>query len=98
MPASGSSSAYGLHCRREVPATPAKAGPKVVLDANAHQVVDVLKRTEKKKQPRKRKTLTNYLVTHFGKKLTSEQVARAIEQILKAKLIGGTEVALAYNF
>lgn len=90
--------ARGLHCRREAPAAATRAAPKPVLDANAQQVVDVLKRTEKNKRPRKRATLANYLATHFGKKLTSEQVSGAIEQLAKANLIGGTDSALAYNF
>lgn len=88
----------GLHCRREAPATPAKAAPKPVLDANAQIVVELLKRTDKNKRPRKRKTLTNHLVNHFQKKLSPEQVAGAIAQLMKAKLIGGTDSALAYNF
>ncbi len=90
--------ARGLQCRREAPAAPAKAAPKPELDANAQQVVEVLKRTEKNKRPRKRKTLTNHLVNHFQKKLSPEQVARAIAQLVKAKLIGGTDSALNYGF
>jgi hypothetical protein len=90
--------ARGLHCRREAPATIAKAAAKPVLDANAQQVVEVLKRMEKNKRPRKRKTLTNHLVSHFQKKLSPEQVSGAINQLLKAKLIGGTDSALTHGF
>ena len=90
--------ARGLKCRREAPATPTKAAPKPVLDANAQHVVEVLRRTEKNKRPRKRKTLTNHLVNHFQKKLSAEQVTNAIDQLVKARLIGGTASALAYNF
>jgi hypothetical protein len=90
--------ARGLHCKREAPAASAKAAPKLVLDANAEQVIEVLKRTEKNKRPRKRKTLTNHLVSHFQKKLSPEQVTGAIAQLVEAKLIGGTDSALAYNF
>lgn len=71
--------ARGLHCWREAPETGAKAAPEQALDANAQQVVELLKRAEKNKRPRKQKTLTNYLVTHFGKKLTGEKVAKAID-------------------
>ena len=90
--------ARGLHCRREAPAVADKAAPKLVLDANAQQVVDLLKRTEKNKRPRKRMTLTNHLVNHFRTKLSSEQVAGAVNQLVKAKLLGGTDSALAYKF
>jgi hypothetical protein len=89
--------ARGLHCRREAPTTPAKAAPKPVLDANAQQVVEVLKRTEKNKRPRKRKTLTNHLVNHFQKRLSPEQVAGAIDRLVKVGLIGGTDKALVYT-
>jgi hypothetical protein len=90
--------ARGLHGRREAPAASAKAAPKPVLNVNARQVVELLKRTEKNKRPRKRKTLTNYLVNHFQRKLSPEQVSGAISQLLKATLIGGTDAALTYNF
>ncbi|HWN07266.1 MAG TPA: hypothetical protein VNO53_08895 [Steroidobacteraceae bacterium] len=40
----------------------------------------------------------NYLVNHFQKSLTPEQVAGAVEQLVKAELIGGVEAALAYEF
>ena len=90
--------ARGLHCRREAPSTTAKAAPKPVLDANAQLVVELLKRTEKNRRPRKRKTLTNHLVNHFQKKLTPEDVKAAIDQLVTAKLLGGADSALAYNF
>jgi hypothetical protein len=38
--------ARGLQCRREAPATVGMATSKPILDANAHQVIEVLKRTE----------------------------------------------------
>lgn len=88
----------GLLCRREAPPSTAKVAPKPALDANAQTVVDLLRRTEKNKRPRKRKTLTNYLVTHFQKKLSSEHVKAAIDQLFEAKLLGGIDSALAYNF
>jgi hypothetical protein len=42
--------------------------------------------------------LTNHLVNHFRKKLSPEHVTVAIDQLFKAKLVGGTNSALAYNF
>lgn len=90
--------ARGLQCRRDAPATNAKAAPKPVLDASAQEVVELLKRTEKNKRPRKWKTLTNYLATHLQKKLTPEQVKGAIEQLVKTKMLGGVDLAPTYNF
>jgi hypothetical protein len=61
-------------------------------------VADLLKRSEKNKRPRKRTTLTNYLATHFHKKLTAEEIKQAIENLLEAGWIAGTEAAVTYNF
>jgi hypothetical protein len=61
-------------------------------------VADLLKRSEKNKRPRKRATLHNYLTTHFQKKLTAEEVKRAVEHLLEAGLIAGTEAAVTYDF
>jgi hypothetical protein len=90
--------ARGMHCRRKAPAVAAKAAPQLILDGNAQLIVELLKRTEKNKRPRKWKTLTNYLVTHFQKKMTPANVNAAIDQLVKAKLLGGTDSALTYNF
>jgi hypothetical protein len=89
--------ARGLRCRREAPAATAKVEPQLVLDANAKLVVELLRRMEKNKMPRKRKTLTNHLVNHFQRKLSPEQVASAITQLVRAKLIAGTDAVLVYQ-
>jgi hypothetical protein len=85
-------------CRREERATPAAPPEKPKLDANAQAVVTLLQRNEKNKRPRKRTTLTNFLVTHFAKKLSAEQVAALIEQLISAGKIAGTDAALVYQF
>jgi hypothetical protein len=79
--------ARGFKCRRDGP-----------LPAHAQAVADLLKRSEKNKRPRKRTTLHNYLATHFNKKLTGEEVKKAVEHLLEAGLIAGTEAAVTYNF
>jgi hypothetical protein len=89
--------ARGFNCRRDgqARATPA---PRAPLPAHAQAVADLLKRSEKNKRPRKRATLHNYLATHFNKKLTGEEVKKAVEHLLEAGLIAGTEAAVTYNF
>ena len=89
--------ARGFKCRRDgqARATPA---PRAPLPAHAQAVADLLKRSEKNKRPRKRTTLHNYLATHFNKKLTGEEVKQAVEHLLEAGLIAGTEAAVTYNF
>ena len=89
--------ARGFKCRRDgqARATPA---PRASLPAHAQAVVDLLKRSEKNKRPRKRTTLHNYLATHFNKKLTGEEVKKAVEHLLEAGLIAGTAAAVTENF
>ena len=89
--------ARGFKCRRDgqTRATPA---PRAPLPAHAQAVADLLKRSEKNKRPRKRTTLHNYLATHFNKKLTAEEVKQAVEHLLEAGLIAGSEAAVTYNF
>jgi hypothetical protein len=89
--------ARGFKCRRDGQARPAPA-PGSPLPAHAQAVADLLKRSEKNKRPRKRATLHNFLVTHFQKKLTGEEVKQAVEHLLKAGMIAGTEAAVTYNF
>jgi len=89
--------ARGFKCRRDGQARPAtEAEPQ--LSAHAQAVVDLLKRSEKNKRPRKRATLHNYLATHFQKKLTAEEIKQAVEHLLEAGLIAGTEAAVTYSF
>jgi len=87
----------GFKCRRDGQARPAPA-PGSPLPAHAQAVADLLKRSEKSKRPRKRTTLHNFLATHFQKKLTAEEVKKAVEHLLEAGLIAGTEAAVTYDF
>ena len=89
--------ARGFKCRRDGQARSTPA-PKPQLPAHAQAVADLLRRSEKNKRPRKRATLTNYLATHFHKKLTGEEIKQAVEHLLEAGLIAGTEAAVTYNF
>ena len=89
--------ARGFKCRRDGQA-PATSALRTPLPAHAQAVADLLKRSEKNKRPRKRATLYNYLVTHFNKKLTGEEIKKAVEYLLQAGLIAGTEAAVTYNF
>src|SRR5688572_14111257 len=89
--------ARGFKCRRDSQAGSTLA-PKPQLPAHAQAVADLLGRSEKNKRPRKRATLTNYLATHFHKKLTGEELKKAVEHLLEAGLIAGSEAAVTYNF
>jgi len=89
--------ARGFKCRRDGQACSVLA-PKPQLPAHAQAVADLLRHSEKNTRPRKRATLTNYLTTHFQKKLAAEEINQAVDHPLQARLIAGTEAAVTYNF
>ncbi len=74
--------ARGFKCRRDGQAR-ATPAPRAPLPAHAQAVAD--------------HTEHNYLATHFNKKLTGAEVKKAIEHLLEAGLIAGTEAAVTYN-
>jgi len=89
--------ARGFRCRRESQARPAPAA-KPRLSAHARAVADLLKSIDNNKRPSKRAKLSNLLETHFKKKMTAEEIKQAVEQLLEAGLIAGSEAAVTYNF
>jgi hypothetical protein len=88
--------ARGFKCWRDGQARAVPA-PKPQLSEHAKAVIELLKRCEKNKRPRKRATLHNYLTTHFNKKLTGEEIKKAVEHLLETGLIAGTETAVTYK-
>jgi len=88
--------ARGFNCRRDGQTRTASA-LKPQLSAHAQAVADLLRRSEKNKRPRKRATLTNYLATHFHKKLSAAEIKQAVDHLLEAGLIAGTEATVTYN-
>jgi len=93
--------ARGIRCRRQGQGTntakvPPK--PKPPADPATTQVLGHLRTIEKTKRPRKRQTLTNYLVNHFAKKLTAAQVATAIDRLVQQQRIRDSGTTLAYDF
>jgi hypothetical protein len=88
--------ARGFTCRRDGQAQSAPTA-KPTLTAHAQDVADLLRSTPKNKRPRKRARLINHLVTHFRKKMTSEEIKEAVERLLEKGLIVGTEAAITYN-
>lgn len=88
--------ARGFKCCRDGQALSAST-PKSQLPAHAKAVADLL-RSKESKRPKKRAALTNYLTTHFRKKLTAEEIKQAVEHLSEAGLIAGTEAVVTYNF
>jgi hypothetical protein len=88
----------GMACRRVEDPVQIVLAAMSSADANTRQVLELLGRTEKSKRPRKRATLINYLLTHFGKKTPADDVKRVIDRLFEMKLIAGTEAALVYHF
>lgn len=88
----------GIKCKRDGKDKQAKPAAKTVPNANAQRVFEHLRKIGKDMWPAKRTKLNNLLTNHFRKTMSAEQVAKAIDQLFKTRLIAGMDAALVYQF
>ena len=88
----------GLKCRRINRI--ADLDPKADLADGPEfaRVVEILKKSEKKSRPRKRKKLGGYIASIFQNKLDPEAIDRIIDKLLAEKMVSETGNAMAYHF
>jgi hypothetical protein len=88
----------GLKCRRINRI--ADLDPKAALADGPEfaRVVEILKKSDKKSRPRKRKTLGGYIASIFQNKLDPEAVDRLIDKLLAKKIVSETGNAMVYHF
>ena len=88
----------GLKCRRINRI--ADLAPKADLADGSEfaRVVEILKKSEKKSRPRKRKTLGGYIASIFQNKLEPEAIDRIIDKLLAKKMVSETGNAMVYHF
>jgi hypothetical protein len=88
----------GLECRRieSVLELNPQAAPAVGPDYA--RVVEILKKSEKKSRPRKRKTLSGYIASIFQNKLDPAAIDRIIDMLLAKKMVSETGNAMVYHF
>ena len=88
----------GLRCRRINSLL--EIDPKVALvdNPNYERVVEVLRRSEKKTRPRKRKTLSQHISSMFQKKIGQRDIDRIIDLLFANKMISESNTTITYQF
>ena len=88
----------GLRCRRINSLL--EIDPKVALaeNPNYERVIDILRRSEKKSRPRKRKTLSQHILAMFQKKIPQGDVDRVIDLLFANKMISESNTTISYQF
>jgi hypothetical protein len=67
-------------------------------EPNYKRVIEVLGKSEKKSRPRKRKTLSQHILSIFQKKLPQAEVDRLIDILFANKMISETNDTITYEF
>jgi hypothetical protein len=83
-----------------VPKDAPGAGPQAsrVQPLSAEKVVHWLRGTQKKKRPRKRKSLVAHLHSHFGQKMLESDIQKIVEELISKKHLIETNGAITYYF
>ena len=67
-------------------------------DPNYNRAFEILGKIDKKKRPRKLKTLTVHISSIFQKKISSADVDRIVNLLFARKMISETKEIISYNF
>jgi hypothetical protein len=89
----------GLRCRRITSLM--ELYPKLESqpdDPNYMRVVEILGKLEKKSRPRKRKTLSQHILSIFQNKIEPQELDRIVDTLFAKKLISETNNSLTYEF
>jgi hypothetical protein len=89
----------GLRCRRIN--SMMELDPKAeshTNDPNYKRVVEILGKLEKKSRPRKRKTLSPYILSIFQNIIEQREVDRIVDTLFAKKMISESNNALTYEF
>lgn len=88
----------GLKCKRLNSMIELSSTPVSTDNPNYQRVFDVLKKSEKKNRPRRRKTLTQHVSAMFQKKLKETEVNEIIDILFARNLISETNNIISYEF
>jgi len=88
----------GLKCKRLNSLLELDPKPISANEPNYQRVVEVLKKSEKKSRPRKRKTLSQHIAAMFQKNIAQKDVDRIIDILFANKLISETNNTITYEF
>ena len=67
-------------------------------EPNYKRVVELLRKSEKKSRPRRRKTLSQHISSMFQKNIDQKEIDRIIDILFANKMISETNNAITYEF
>jgi hypothetical protein len=90
----------GLKCKRinSLMELEPKTDVNVEEEPNYKRVVELLRKSEKKARPRKRKTLSQHISSMFQKNIEQKAIDRIIDILFANKMISETNNAITYEF
>jgi len=88
----------GLVCQRVENLAPSHAQSVATEDADYKRVVEVLRKSDKKTRPRKRKTLSQHILSMFKKDVGPKDVNRIIGTLLANGMIAESNNTITYSF
>lgn len=88
----------GLKCKRLDSALELAQQAAPAEDANYARVVEVLAKSDKKTRPRKRKTLSQHILSMFKKNLPQAEIDRIIDLLFDKGMITETNNTISYSF
>jgi len=88
---------HGLTCRR-IESMERVSAPIDAASSHYKRVLEVLRKSEKKSRPRKRKTLAQHIASIFQKKLSAVEVEGVIDLLFANKQISEENGAITYSF
>jgi len=74
------------------------SAPIAAVSPHYRRVLEVLRKSEKKSRPRKRKTLAQHISSIFQKKLSAVEVEGVIDLLFANKQISEENGAITYSF
>jgi len=89
---------HGLTCRRIESMLERVSAPIGAVSPHYKRVLEVLRKSEKKSRPRKRKTLAQHIASIFQKKLSAVEVEGVIDLLFANKQISEENGAITYSF
>jgi hypothetical protein len=69
-----------------------------VENPNYRRVLEILSKLERKSRPRKRKTLSQHILSMFQNKIEQSEVDRIVDTLFAQKMVSEASDVLTYEF
>ncbi len=88
----------GLKCKRINSQMELDPKHAPAIDSNYKRVIELLRKSDKNRLPRKRKTLSQHISSMFQKRIAQEDVDRIIDTLFANEMISETNGIVSYGF